>query len=251
VAILVVLLSVLFFGGYGAYRIWERTNPAEVTVPKLQGMKRADAEGELRRLELMPRVTGRRHSETFADTTVIESRPKAGRVVKQGRAIDLLISLGSAYTKVPKLEKMSYPEAERALEQADLVVSKRTDYYHSKIPIGHVIGSQPSAGTRVPRGSGVQVRASLGRAPRSESDATASDGDQAPAEPRYVRVEAVTPDDGHDHRVRIVVWDEQGERVAYDRTRGPGVPVKRYVRGVGLVTIQVFVDDDLVEQKTL
>jgi beta-lactam-binding protein with PASTA domain len=251
VLILLGLVGLLVLAGYGGYWAWMRTNPAEVTVPKLKGRQRVDAESALRRLGLVPRISGERHSETFGEDVVIESRPKADRVVKQGRAVDLLISLGSAYTHVPNLEKMPFAEAQDALRDADLVVAKRSDYYHSTIPVGSVISQQPGPKTRVPRGSGVQLRVSLGPAPQSEPSSAAVNGTESVAEPRYVRVEAVTPSDGREHRVRIEVWDEGGERTAYDHTRGPGETVERYVRGVGLITIQVFVDDDIVEQKTL
>jgi len=146
---------------------------------------------------------------------------------------------------------MSESEARRALRKADLVVSKHTESYHSKVKPGYIIAQQPEGGTQVPRGSGVQVQVSMGPAPRGGPDRSALGGGEGTSESRYLRVEAVTPSDGHDHRVRIVVWDENGERVIYDHTRGPGSTVRRRVRGVGLVTVQVFVDDELVEQKTL
>lgn len=251
VLILLLLVGAVVFGAYGTYWMWQRTAPPEVTVPKVSGMRREAAEATLRRLGLVPRIAGERHSETVGRDVVIEIRPKADRVVKQGRAVDLLISLGSAYTKVPDLHKLSESEARRALREADLVVSKHTESYHSKVKQGYIIAQQPGSDTRVPRGSGVQVRVSTGPAPRSIPDRASPGDGESISEPRYLRVEAITPSDGHDHRVRIVVWDEGGERVAYDRVRSPGETVRRRVRGVGLVTVQVFVDDELVEQKTL
>lgn len=249
--ILVALVGTIALVVYGAYWFWQNSAPADVTVPHLAGMRRVEAEAVLRSKGLVPRISGERHSETIARDVVMEARPKGGRVVKEGRAVDLLVSLGSAYTKVPDLRKMSEAQARAALRKADLVASEQKEWYHSEIPEGHVVSQQPVPGTRVPRGSGVQVHVSLGPAPRSVPEWREPGGDERASEPRYLRVEAVTPDDGHDHRVRIVIWDYDGERVVYEKVRGPGVTVQRRVRGVGLITVQVFIDDDLVEQKTL
>jgi hypothetical protein len=249
--ILLALAGTMALAAYGAYWVWQHSAPADVIVPKVAGMPRVAAEGVLRAKGLVPRISGERHSETVPEDVVIEARPKDGRVVKQGRAVDLLVSLGSAYTKVPDLRKMSESQARGALRNADLAAAERQQWYDSAIPEGHIISQRPVPGTRVPRGSGVQLRVSLGPAPGSAASGSEPGAGEDRSEPRYLRVEAVTPDDSRDHRVRIVLWDYDGERVAYDKVRGPGVTVTRRVRGVGMITVQVFVDEDLVEQKTL
>ena len=245
---LILILGSLIGLGYGALRIWQYTAPKDVKLQSVVGMDRRAAVDILQRLGLSPRIAQEQHSEKVPEGQVMAMRPEAGRIVKQGRAVDLLVSLGSAYTTVPDVTGITRLKARQMVTTAKLSVSREVEAYDDSAPADYVIWQKPPAKSRVPKGSKVQLRISGGPRP---SYGLLEEPPTGPAEHKYADVNVEVPDDGEHHQVKVVVWDDEGQRVAYDRRLFGGATLRRRVRGLGSVTIQVFVDDELVEQRTL
>lgn len=101
-----------------------------------------------------------------------------GRPRRRGRVIatvlaTLLLVAGAAFagwyylvgpgspTTVPTVGTVAYEEAVATLEAADLAAS-REEVFDETIPVGHVVSTDPIAGTELPRGSEVVLRVSKG-----------------------------------------------------------------------------------------
>lgn len=248
VGTLVLILGALFGLAYGGFQLWVQTAPRDVPVKDVVGMDQRAAVDILRREGLVPRISSERHSEKVPEGQVMAMRPEPRRMVKQGRAVDLLVSLGSAYTTVPDVTGVLRQKAREMLTAAKLSVSREVESYDDHAPADYVIWQKPPAKSRIPKGSKVQLRISMGAKP---SYGLLEEESSSPAERKYADVEVKVPDDNTRHEVKIVVWDDEGQRVAYQRRLWGGSTLHRRVRGVGSVTIQVFVDEELVEQKTL
>jgi serine/threonine-protein kinase len=93
---------------------------------------------------------------------VVETRPRAGSRTKAGRSVGLDISAGQEKTQVPQVFRLPVKRAEAAVENAGLRVGQIISQYSSKVPEGQVIGTEPGAGLRIPKGSAVNLTVSMG-----------------------------------------------------------------------------------------
>lgn len=130
-----------------------------VTIPRLVGMGRADAERALRRAGLeLGDVDERPGAE--ARGTVLEAEPRPGQVVPEGSAIDLVVSAGPAELLMPDVVGRSAAEARGTLEQLGLVVGTVDTDSASTLPSGVVLSQIPAAGAAVAPGTSVFLRVS-------------------------------------------------------------------------------------------
>lgn len=158
------LPRLLFFFGFAVviplligylYLAYFDTLP-EVVVPQVVGKQQQLAWEELELHDLKPRVASQVHDQLLPEGEVISQRPEAGRIVKGGRVVNLVISAGRAKVVVPDLSGKKYQEALELLTAADLVlglVSWETDPARS----GRVLGQEPLGGEKVPGGRAVDL----------------------------------------------------------------------------------------------
>ena len=76
--------------------------------------------------------------------------------------MNLVVSRGPEPVTVPDVAGKPQGEAEEAIQAAGLKVGSITNEYSDTVPVGLVIGQNPSAGTSVPRGSSVDLAVSAG-----------------------------------------------------------------------------------------
>jgi beta-lactam-binding protein with PASTA domain len=129
-----------------------------VVVPNLIGMNRSSAESAILGAGLSVGRIFYIESDIERDR-VIKQNPQAGTEVKEGSAVDLLLSEGPPEkVKVPNLYGKTIRQAESALSAVGLrmgnIVEKETS--DSEL-IGRVIGQRPAAGSMVKEGSFVDV----------------------------------------------------------------------------------------------
>lgn len=237
VVMLVLLLVGIVGGAYGAFRLWMATGPRTVTVPDVVGIDELAAQSILGRRRLNPKVVARQSHESIEAGRVIRTFPEAGRRVKQGRTIELIVSEGSAWTWVPDITEMSLARAREKLKQADLRLGSRQTTRDTNVPPGYVARQHPAPNTRVRRNSTVDVF-------------TAERPAGEPPPVKYAQVEVAVPPGEQSVEVRIVVDDDDGERVAYRGVHDPGTEFRRTVVGRGEVTVRVFAGEALIQEKT-
>jgi len=158
---LAVMAAAMAFGVVQFYR-W--LNVPIVTVPPVEGMNLADAQRELERVNLVPHINDSgRYDPQVPANHVISQHPEAGKQVKAGRRVSLIISKGPELVAggVPEVEKLHVKEALIRLESAGLV-GKVVEFSHPEVPEDYVIRQNPRAGVQVPTGSEVLLEVSTG-----------------------------------------------------------------------------------------
>ncbi|MGQ0776265.1 MAG: Stk1 family PASTA domain-containing Ser/Thr kinase [Pseudonocardiales bacterium] len=139
-------------------------------VPQLTGLERTAVEATLAEADLDAALTEDHHDSVPADT-VISTVPGPGNRALRGSDITVLLSLGRPV--VPDLP-VGTPadDAENALSEADL--SPRNDpaaaEFHDTVPLGTLIGLEPTAGTTLTVGAPVTLVISRGPAPTTVPD---------------------------------------------------------------------------------
>ncbi len=151
-----------------------------VAVPTdLVGKPIADVTAELQAASLTVGTQTPQHDESAAAGTVLAVDPATSGQLAKGSAVNLVVSDGPAPRTVPTLPPGStFAQAQQALAAVQLVAVE-DDEFSDTVPAGQVVGTDPGAGTQVPRDSKVKVVVSKGMTPipdvanQSVADATA------------------------------------------------------------------------------
>ena len=93
---------------------------------------------------------------------MIESDPVEGTEVEEGTHVKIYVSLGTENVEVPSVEGRSLDDARRILGDSGFNVSTREEN-HDTVAEGMVIRQSPGAGTRMAKGSTVELTISLGK----------------------------------------------------------------------------------------
>lgn len=141
----------------------------EVTVPDLTGLSLEEAEKELSPLELGYTVISNVHSDTVPPAHIVSQEPLPERKVKKNREIELVLSLGQEYVKVPDLDGRAEHEARLILKEAGLEMSLNHEY-SGAVTSGYVIRQDPGKGFQVILGETVHVVISKGKKPVTMRD---------------------------------------------------------------------------------
>ncbi len=238
-----VLLAIAAGIYYGIPFLLKVTTPESVKVAALVGVQEPIALDILHRDGLLPQVVRREFSETVKLDAVINTSPPAGRIVRRGRTINLVVSAGSSLRAVPSLIGMTRRRATEQLQDLGLHVGQVDEEPSEGVPPGRVISQTPEAGAKVRIGQGVALVVSTG-------------GAQGPEPSPGLRTEKsalvdITVTGSGVQEVKIVVSDDDGERVAYKQFHSPGDVVQVRVSGRGAVLIKLYSNDRLLEAKQL
>jgi beta-lactam-binding protein with PASTA domain len=124
-------------------------------------MTEADARSAITDANLTVGPVTHEFSDTIAAGIVISQNPAAGTTVAAGSPVDLIISLGPAFT-VPNVVGMTETEANSIITAAGLV-SNVTYGYHDTVAVDYVISQDPAGGTDIAAGATVTIVVSLGK----------------------------------------------------------------------------------------
>lgn len=211
--------------------------PEITAVPDVRGMKRRDAELQIKNAGLtLGRVDEQYAADTPADT-VIAQNPRPPAQVGKGTAIDLTVSKGTGPRKLvlPDFRGSPLSTVTTQIESLKLKVGSVTEGSSDRYPPGTVIGQNPPAGTEVLEGSSVDLQAA-----RSASGAI-----------KRAVVQITVPEGPIRQAIQIVVTDSNGRRVVYENVHRPGDRVDKTVEGVGQVRVQVYINGVLFQEQVL
>jgi serine/threonine-protein kinase len=107
-------------------------------------------------------VAEKRFSEEIAAERVIESSPEGGGRIDQGGIVDLVISKGPERYAIPQLAGLTPKAAANLVRKLPLALQSNIEEFNPTVPQGYVIGSVPSAGEKVKRGTAITIRISKG-----------------------------------------------------------------------------------------
>jgi serine/threonine-protein kinase len=174
----VLLLAAAGVAAWFAYtKIQDQLNASKpVSVPSVVGIRQELAEQQLRERTLVPHVT-HKASSTVLKGYVISQNPNPGTNVAKNTTVDLTISTGKPKVAVPDVIGKTRDDAVAALTSAGLK-PKVVEVHSGKTP-DTVTGQFPHAGTKVTRGSDVQINVSTGPKPVSVPNVVGLTYDQA------------------------------------------------------------------------
>jgi serine/threonine-protein kinase len=200
-----------------------------VAVPELSGQL-SRRQGELL-LEQNGLKVGRvsEVSHALPAGVIIAQSPSAGARVARGHEISLLVSKGPAPQAwvMPDLKGQNITGARATLAAMGLVLRHVDVRPRGSSAPGVVLEQTLAPGWRVEAGEVESLAVAAGAAPLEGA--------------RLVNIEYVTPDDQRaDRRVRVVITDDQGERVAHNAMVAPGGVVRLETRAYGKASYTVF-----------
>ena len=133
-----------------------------VRVPKLLGRTVPEAKTALRKRGLRLAHPDSVYSEAIMPGHIVEQTPKAGAKIKRARRVFVDVSRGQRLYTVPDVRELSLRDAKLRLVATQLRVGSFEYVSSSSIPEGPVISQHPSPRSRIPKGSGVNLRVSSG-----------------------------------------------------------------------------------------
>ena len=150
----------LFKGGTGTKTTQTDT---QVSVPDLVGMTEDEAKAALSKKNLGYHVSGREASDKYDKGVIIRQETDAKTKVDKNTQINVVVSSGKEekMVMVPSVVGLDEAEAQKMLDDANLVVDSKASY-DSSVEEGKVISTDPSSGTEVKEGSKVTMIVSMG-----------------------------------------------------------------------------------------
>lgn len=240
------LVAVLFVMalGIGGFLFWKNTLPGSVNIPNVVGLPQEKALRQLHRVGLATYIVKEREtSEKIPRGAVISLQPRVGRNVKEGRTVRMLISAGSAFTRIPDVVNMPQEAAREKLAKLGLQVAKEQYVFDEKYSIDRIISISPRPNTKVSRRSTVSLTISKGGQP----DETLATDDEEGQDYRTSVLSLTLPEEATGPaEVHIDVTDDLGKRTVYREVHQPGDSIVTTIEGTGDSTAQVYFGDALL-----
>ncbi|HRC84303.1 MAG TPA: PASTA domain-containing protein [Thermoanaerobaculia bacterium] len=152
------LLALLFvLSAYTSFGLFVRSGVTP--TPDLVGLSREQALDELtdRGLQWKDGEVAGRYSEGVPEGYVVEQRPEAGALIKRGKEVRVVISLGQERLTVPDLRGQLVPGAEVALRAAGLRLGRTLSIFRPGSPPGTIVDQSPWPATPISRDSPVDL----------------------------------------------------------------------------------------------
>uniref|UniRef100_A0A7V4WLU9 PASTA domain-containing protein n=1 Tax=Candidatus Caldatribacterium saccharofermentans TaxID=1454753 RepID=A0A7V4WLU9_9BACT len=226
-------LQVVVNGGTLSEGVPVTPQKGQVSLPDVRGKSLEEAQSILEGSGLrVGRVVEVSH-DTLPRGYVISQNPAPQTEVAPGSLVHLLISAGkgggTGEVEVPDVVGLRLEEAQEVLARNGLVVGSVKEVSSEGRPGGIVVGQNPQAGELVPRGESLRLQVTRAQErPQAETDGR-----------KTLSLRFVLPSSQNPITVQVVVQDELGERVVYEREhRGEDlVEVSALTKGRGKVTI--------------
>jgi len=135
---------------------------SEFPLPDIVGMTFDEAEPVLNKDDLMLDVTSEEYHPDKPTGTILSQFPISGTMVKSGRTIKVVTSLGQKSVAIPELRGFSIRQASLILESAGLKIGNVEWTSTDSFPEQVVVFSFPGAGKLIPYGSDVNLMINRG-----------------------------------------------------------------------------------------
>ena len=158
IALLGLLLGVFFQLGGNIFG-------NDVVVPDIEGMMIQEANDELAKANLTMEVIDKQKSNEIEVDRIISQQPTGGQKVKEGREIEVIISMGADLLTVPSLIGLTTSEAEISLLNEGFSKGAMEGIYDDRFAKGLVISHNPAAGSKEAKGTKINIMYSKGKTP--------------------------------------------------------------------------------------
>lgn len=141
---------------------WVTRHGSEFELPEVTGYEIEGAREILEMVELGIEVTSEEYHPDKPTGTVLSQYPAAGTMVKSGRIVKVVISIGQKDVVVPPLAGFSVRQAKLNIEAANLLLGDIAWTFSDSLPERVVVFSYPASGTEIPIGSPVNLMVNRG-----------------------------------------------------------------------------------------
>jgi serine/threonine-protein kinase len=217
--------------------------PAPVIVPDVQGKTLEEGQQILASKGLQGKASYGVYSDSVAAGSVVSQRPYAGKIVKEGRVVDLVISRGPKSVQVPALVGKRLSEAEELLKQSYLQVG-RVRREPSDQTADTILEQQPAAGKTADRDSAVDLRVSGGEHYGAWEGPGGEDW-------VFQKLNLVVPAGPSLQRVQVVLETNGENQVLYDEMNRPGDKVSLDIRGKRGAKVKVYLEEKRIFTQNL
>lgn len=167
--LIIVIALLLIFPAGAWYLVTNLTNvPREIVVPELKGFPITEAIVRLEELGLVGRQVEEVYDREVVEGKIVTQRPEAGRKVKSGRTVSLVVSKGPKLITVPDLFGREIHQAESILAALDLKLGKVNPDKSARFPPGVVTNQFPVAGSRREPGTKIDLAVTTTPTPETE-----------------------------------------------------------------------------------
>lgn len=135
---------------------------SDVEVPPILGVEVDQARQQLAAQELILQETGSRHSPLIPAGQILSQQPPPGEMLKPGRKVKVLVSLGPEQFRAPAMVGMSVPRARVLLGQEGLRLGNIAYVRSSAQRENLVLAQDPPAGAAVEKQGRVDLLVSRG-----------------------------------------------------------------------------------------
>ena len=129
----------------------------ETTIPDVTGLTFAEARAQVEAIGLKAREAGQVYESKHREGTVVAQRPEAGRQVKVGRVVNLMVSGGKRKVPVPNLVGRLLTQADELLLAAELQLGEVRFEQNTSLPEGTITAQEPLGGEDTAAGNGVDL----------------------------------------------------------------------------------------------
>ena len=148
--ILLFILSPLIVGYF--YLSYFDSLP-EVVVPDVSGMTFEAAKEKIESLGLQARPAGEVYDARHPEGRVASQRPEAGRKVKAGRTVNLMVSSGQRKVATPSLLGRNLSQADAVLSASGLQLGEVRSEQNQEAEEGTILAQEPLPGEEAVAGS--------------------------------------------------------------------------------------------------
>ena len=216
--------------------------PEPGVVPDLKKKKLNDATMMLEKAKLKVGTVTVKYEAGAPKGTVISQSIAPNSKVSEGTSVDLVVNISDNQTVVPSLAGMSLSEAQSALSSAGLSVGS-VSATSSDSAKNTVLSSDPGAGSVLDKGSAVTLVVSAGKKEEKKSSSASGGSSRT--------ISYTVPGSGSAKDVRIIVTDDNGSRTVFSDSVAPGTRISRSVSAGSGARVQIYLNGELAEDKTL
>lgn len=132
-------------------------------VPDLTGLNLSEAQEQAAGSGLEVKTVRHDYNDEVPLGCIISQEPKAGRSLREGREIEVVLSRGKEMVVVPDLLEKTRIEAEIILEDAGLKLGDIYNEPSSEVPRGLVVRQKPASNVQIQKGATVDLYLSRGQ----------------------------------------------------------------------------------------
>lgn len=205
----------------------------DISMPDLKGLSVEDAKSNLKILGINNISIERKDDSSLPNNAIVMQKPDA--FAKVGKDVQVTIYVNQRVDKkvnIPQLVGLSVKGAKNIIKDLQL----NAIFNGSENDDAIITEQMPTSGNEINEGGTIQLNASADQTGSNKVTGT---------------VDITVPAGKNGQLVKIVVRDDNGQRVIYDNRQNPGDHIVRNISGNGTVRVLVYINGTLVQDQIL